>query len=34
MEKWMPIFWILGIGIAILALLLVIDLLKSNKKKR
>lgn len=34
MEKWMPIFWIIGISLAFFALLMVFDFLKSKKKKK
>ena len=34
MEKWIPIFWIVGGGIGILAVTLFIDLLKGKMKKQ
>ena len=34
MDKWIPIFWIGGDGIDILALVLFIDLWKGKKKKQ
>ena len=33
MEKWIPLFWIVGGGIGILALVLFIDALKGKVKK-
>ena len=34
MERWIPIFWIIGGGIGILALVLFVDSLKDKMKKR
>jgi hypothetical protein len=34
MGKWEPIFWIFGVGLAWFALLLVLELLKSNGKNK
>ena len=34
MEKWIPLLWIVGGGIGILALVLFIDALKGKMKKR
>jgi hypothetical protein len=34
MGKWEPIFWIWGSGVAIFALLMLYESLKSKKKKR
>lgn len=33
MEKWLPVFWILGIAIVFIAVLMVIDYLKSKGRK-
>lgn len=34
MGKWEPIFWIFGGGVAFFIFLLVLESLKSNKKKK
>jgi hypothetical protein len=34
MEKWEPIFWIFGGGVGFFVVLLVLESLKSNKKKK
>jgi len=34
MEKWVPIFWILGGGVGFFILLFLLDSLKSFKKKK
>ena len=33
MEKWTPIFWIIGSGIGLLAFTLLVDLLKAKTTK-
>jgi LPS O-antigen subunit length determinant protein (WzzB/FepE family) len=33
MEKWAPVFWIIGICLAFFAVLLVLEYFKSKKKK-
>jgi hypothetical protein len=33
MEKWMPIFWIVGLCVAFFAVLMVLDYLKMKRKK-
>jgi len=33
MEKWLPIFWILGLCIGFFAVLMLTDYIKSRKKK-
>ena len=34
MEKWLPIFWIIGSGAIFLAVLVFFDFIKSRVKKR
>jgi len=34
MEKWIPIFWIIGLGVGLFLFLLFIDFLKGTLKKR
>jgi hypothetical protein len=34
MEKWVPIFWILGISIGFFAVLMLVDYLKSKRRPR
>lgn len=34
MEKWLPIFWIIGGSVAYFGLLLLVDFLKAEAKKR
>ncbi len=34
MSKWEPIFWIFGVGIGWFALLLLLEFLKGNGKKK
>jgi hypothetical protein len=33
MDKWLPIFWILGLCIAFFAVLMVLDYLKAKRRK-
>ena len=33
MEKWIPIFWILGLCLAFFGILMLIDYLKNRKRK-
>ena len=33
LAKWVPIFWIIGICVAFCAIIMLIDYLKSKKKK-
>jgi LPS O-antigen subunit length determinant protein (WzzB/FepE family) len=33
MEKWLPVFWILGIAIVFIAVLMIVDYLKTRGKK-
>jgi len=34
MERWIPVFWILGLGIAVFGLIMLIDFLKGLFKKK
>jgi hypothetical protein len=34
MERWIPVFWILGLGIGVFALILLLDLVKERFKKK
>ncbi|HEY3305518.1 MAG TPA: hypothetical protein VGL70_18500 [Candidatus Binatia bacterium] len=33
MEKWMPVFWILGIAIGFLAVLMILDYVKTKTRR-
>jgi hypothetical protein len=34
MERWVPVFWILGLGIAVFALIMLMDFLKERFKRK
>jgi hypothetical protein len=34
MEKWLPIFWIIGSGVVFLAILILFEFVKDRIKKR
>jgi len=33
-ERWIPVFWIIGLGIGVFALILLLDLVKERFKKK
>lgn len=34
MERWIPVFWILGLGIFVFGLIMLLDFVKEHLKKR